>query len=118
MTEEEFNELKLVAKAIGKEISFGSEGILFRNKGEKYWKGWWNPKENNGDALELAAILRLQIDNGKYQGDGCTVSADKVYPGVTGCTAFTENGDPTEQLRFAIWYVALNVAQYLDSIQQ
>ena len=107
MTENEM--LEAAALAVGKEISFGPEGILYRNKGEQHWKGWWNPRENSGDALELAAMLRLKIEPGKYLGDGCTVYASPVWHGVASCTAFRDN--PVDQMRVAILRVAAEIGK-------
>lgn len=105
MTENEM--LEAAALAVGKEISFGPEGVLFRQKGEPHWKGWWNPHYNNGDAFELAAILRLTIKPGKHLGDGCTVEADGWGVPITSCTAF--RNDPLEQMRIAICIVAAEI---------
>lgn len=105
MTENEM--LEAAAMAVGKEISFGPEGILFRNKGEEYWKGWWNPSYNSGDAFDLAAMLRLTVKPGKYLGDGCTVETDGWGIPITSCTAFRQ--DPIDQMRIAILYVAAEI---------
>lgn len=105
MTENEM--LEAAALAVGKEISFGPEGVLFRNKGEQYWKGWWNPRYNSGDALDVAAVLRLRIEPGKHVGDGCSVHAYPAWDNVASCTAFRDN--PSEQMRAAILQVAAEI---------
>ena len=105
MTENEM--LEAAALAVGKEISFGPEGVLFRDRAEQYWKGWWNPKQNSADALDLAAALRLTIKPGKHVGDGCTVEADGWGVPITSCTAFRLN--PSDQMRTAILHVAAEI---------
>ena len=105
MTDNEI--LEAAALAAGKEISFGPEGILFRQRGEQYWRGWWNPNQNSGDALELAATLRLIVKPGKYLGDGCTVEAQGWGVPIASCTAFRDS--PAEQMRIAILRVAAEI---------
>lgn len=67
----------------------GKDGVFFDA---------WNPLAYDGDALSLAAELRLHIKPGKHKGDGCTVETQR--DGITGCTAFYD--DKAQQMRQAI----------------
>ena len=67
----------------------------------------WNPLTDDGDALRLAASLRLQINPGKHIGDGCTVETQRS--GIAGCTAFYE--DVAKQMRQAIVRAAAEIGK-------
>lgn len=67
----------------------------------------WNPLTDDGDALRLAARLRLQINPGKHLGDGCTVETQR--DGIAGCTAFYD--DKAEQMRQAIVRAAAEIGR-------
>lgn len=101
--------LELAAKSagiIGKWVeNFGSgdyyysgndTGIYYERPSGGYMV--WNPLTDDGDALRLAAVLRLQVKPGKHQGDGCTVETQRA--GIAGCTAFYD--DKAQQMRQAI----------------
>lgn len=67
----------------------------------------WNPLTDDGDALRLAALLRLQINPGKHLGDGCTVETQRA--GIAGCTAFYN--DKAQQMRQAIVRAAAEIGR-------
>lgn len=67
----------------------------------------WNPLTSDGDALQLAAQLRLRVLPGKHPGDGCTVESPQ--DGIAGCTAFYD--DPAKQMRVAIVRVAAEMGK-------
>lgn len=67
----------------------------------------WNPLTDDGDALRLAADLRLMVKPGKHKGDGCTVESQRQ--GIAGCTAFRD--DPAEQMRVSIVTVAAEIGK-------
>ncbi len=109
--------LELAAKAVGGEFS---PGTTQKRTGES-WDEWewigpmgikldgvvYYPLELNGDALWLAATLRLVIRPGKHKGDGCTVESQR--DGVAGCTSFRDC--PQEQMRYAIVFVAAEIGK-------
>lgn len=69
----------------------------------------WNPLTDDGDALRLAAALRLQILPGKHYGDGCSVNpTNHPTPGVT---SFVESKDMAEQMRRAITWAAAEIGR-------
>lgn len=75
---------------------------------ETYTKEW-NPLNDDGDALRLASLLRLQILPGKHQGDGCSINPTRhSTPGVT---AFVESKDMAEQMRRAIVLTAAEIGR-------
>lgn len=96
-------------------------GIDHRPDVDKRVTGWgvtgmpqlvdWNPLADDGDALRLAAHLRLRILPGKHKGDGCTVEAQER--GVAGCTSFRDSTDMAEQMRHAIVHVAAEIGKTL-----
>lgn len=67
----------------------------------------WNPLTEDGDAMRLAANLRLQILPGKHKGDGCTVETQRA--GIAGCTAFYD--DKAQQMRQAIVRAAAEIGK-------
>lgn len=69
----------------------------------------WSPLTDDGDALRLAAKLRLQILPGKHYGDGCSVNpTGHPTPGVT---SFVESKDMAEQMRRAITWAAAEIGR-------
>jgi hypothetical protein len=68
---------------------------------------YWDPLIDDGDALRVAARLRLIVKPGKHKGDGCTVESQRE--GIAGCTAFRD--DPAEQMRIAIVTVAAEIGK-------
>lgn len=98
--------LELAAKTVGAEWTQRGYWILPRADG--VWQEW-DPFESDGDALRLAAALRLQILPGKHQGDGCSVNpTSHSTPGVT---AFVESKDMAEQIRRAIVLTAAEIGR-------
>lgn len=106
--------LELAAKAIGNpKLIFN--GAIWCNcermnvadaRGNRY-PSEWNPLTDDGDALRLAAQLRLLVKPGKHLGDGCTVETQRS--GIAGCTAFYE--DPAQQMRQAIVHAAAEIGR-------
>ena len=103
--------LEMAAKAVGYKVRVyagmvvepGTDCVcVFSNNGFK-----WNPLTGDGDALRLAADLRLMVKPGKHKGDGCTVESQRQ--GIAGCTAFRD--DPAEQMRVAIVTVAAEIGK-------
>lgn len=76
----------------------------------------WNPLKDDGAALRLAAVLRLQILPGKHHGDGCSVNpTSHSTPGVT---SFVESKDMAEQMRRAITWAAAEIGKSIQAAQQ
>lgn len=67
----------------------------------------WNPLTDDGDAMRLAADLRLKVLPGRLPGDGCTVESQRQ--GIAGCTTFRD--DKREQMRRAIVHVAAEIGK-------
>lgn len=101
----------LAAKAIGRKVDRIAEdavnfgGLFFEDHDREAYA--WNPLVDDGDALRLAANLRLQVKPGKHLGDGCTVETQR--DGIAGCTAFYD--DPSEQMRYAIARAAAEIGK-------
>lgn len=85
----------------------GLHGALWNYVGHMDTAELWNPLTDDGDALRLAADLRLMVKPGKHKGDGCTVESH--LQGIAGCTAFRD--DPAEQMRVAIVTVAAEIGK-------
>lgn len=68
---------------------------------------WWNPLRSDGDAMRMAADLRLKVLPGKHRGDGCTVETQRA--GIAGVTAFYD--DKFEQMRRAIVGAAAEIGR-------
>ena len=100
--------LELAAKAAGLSLMKWWEAMdtFVIAEGERMGE-WWNPLESDGDALRLAADLRLEIKPGKHVGDGCTVESQR--PGIAGHTAFYD--DKAQQMRRAIVGVAAEIGK-------
>ncbi len=98
MTDREL--LEMAAKAIGLTLQYNYLGGRDANQP-------WDPLTDDGDALRLAAKLRLIIKPGKYWGDGCTV--DTQRNGIPGVTAFYD--DKENQMRRAIVSAAANIGK-------
>ena len=104
--------LELAALAAGvtgtyRALDSDFEGKFSEGISEHYGYKWWNPLEDDGDALRLAADLRLKIIPGKHKGDGCTVESQQE--GVRSHTVFFDN--PIKQMRFAVTYVAAEIGK-------
>lgn len=96
-------QLELAAKAAGLEFwTHGDGGTYIGNPMRR-----WNPLTDDGDALRLAADLRLKILPGRHKGDGCTVESQRQ--GIAGCTTFRD--DKREQMRRAIVHVAAEIGK-------
>lgn len=91
--------LEFAAKAAGNENAW-SDGPTVTDANNRV--RYWNPKENDGDALQLLATLRMQIYAGtvRIQRAGCNV-----------VVAFDETKQGTEELRLAIFRVAVMVGK-------
>lgn len=66
MTDREL--LELAAKAVGichEEIYFLDKGLRLGERGNGYtsWIDWWNPLNDDGDALRLSASLHMGIEH-------------------------------------------------------
>jgi hypothetical protein len=103
--------LELAAKAAGIDIDWSDfldhgSYIAYRVRQSNRC---WNALADDGDALRLAATLRLQIKPGKYKGDGCTVETQR--DGIAGCTAFYD--DKAQQMRQAIVRAAAEIGRVM-----
>lgn len=108
MTDREL--LDMAAKAAGYKLWWGiTDPMIECSEPEHPRKthNLWNPLEDDGDALRLAAALRLHIKPGKHKGDGCTVESNRN--GIAGTTAFYD--DKNEQMRRAIVLVAAEIGK-------
>lgn len=105
--------LELAAKAAGytiadwRETYHGLRPALYDTHAPGRWI--WQPLDDDGDALRLAAHLRLKVAPGRHKGDGCSVESQR--DGVAGCVAFRD--DPAEQMRRAIVIVAAEIGRSL-----
>ena len=107
MIESEIETLKLAAQAAGCRVArVADDGAALLLEGIQRP---WNPLADDGDALRLAAALRLRIYPGKHHGDGCT--AESQLAGVAGCTCFLDDGDMARQMRRAITCVAAEIGR-------
>jgi hypothetical protein len=96
--------LELAAKAAGYSPAVVTDdGVVFL-RGVRVK---WSPLTDDGDALRLAAALRLSIHPGKHKGDGCTVETQRS--GIAGCTAFYD--DKANQMRQAIVRAAAEIGR-------
>ena len=103
--------LELAAKAAGIRLGWIGDTSFDCTKlkaGKPTYKGaLWRPLTDDGDALRLAAELRLVVKPGKHPGDGCSVESQQA--GITSCTVFRD--DPAEQMRRAIVMVAAEIGK-------
>lgn len=99
--------LRLAAKAAGYDPAVITDDglVLLRGTVVK-----WAPLKDDGDALRLAAALRLLILPGKHKDDGCTVETQRR--GIAGCTAFRD--DEFEQMRRAIVHAAAEIGRAMQ----
>lgn len=106
MTDREL--LEVAAKSIGLALDTYSQNTRYEVGPPELpeWR-YWNPLEDDADALRLAVSLGLKLTMPKYKGFGTT--ADHQRDGVAGCTAFDE--DPMAQTRRAIVIAAANVSR-------
>lgn len=100
--------LEMAAKAAGIEVSIAKGGGSWINNGSKIWPHW-NPLNDNGDALTLAALLRLEVIPGKHAGDGCSVNSRRHE--IPGVTVFRDSKDMAEQMRWAIVMAAAEIGK-------
>ncbi len=104
--------LELAAKAAGIRLdSCGENGGWYWPDGKDgaAMPAPWNPLGVDGDALRLAATLRLQILPGKHHGDGCSVNP--THHSTPGVTSFVESKDMAEQMRRAITWAAAEIGR-------
>ena len=108
----DFQMLELAAKAAGYEIEFIRNSGCFYRCEEEVGREDWNPLDDDGDALRLAANLRLEIIPGKHFGDGCSVNSKRYQaPGVT---VFRDSKDMAEQMRRAITMAAAEIGRSME----
>lgn len=109
--------LELAAKAAGYELqdhTVSGDGLWIYGDGKSRGDdgrsiSFWSPLEDDGDALRLAASLRLEIIPGKHAGDGCIVnSRSHEIPGIT---VFRDSKDMAEQMRRAIVMAAAEIGK-------
>ncbi|TCQ94072.1 hypothetical protein [Pseudomonas sp. JUb52] len=101
--------LELAAKAAGYEIEWvRNSGCHYRCE-EEIGREQWCPLDDDGDALRLAAALRLQILPGKHHRDGCSVNP--THHNTPGVTSFVESKDMAEQMRRAITWAAAEIGR-------
>lgn len=105
MNDKEF--LLLAAKACGYTVHSSDERATGIYIVVDRQISYWSPLTDDGDALRLAADLRLKVLPGKHKGDGCTVESQR--PGIPGCTTFRD--DKREQMRLAIVLVAAEIGK-------
>lgn len=109
--------LELAAKAAGLMVQrsrlddpvhcdFLIDGDGERNKGQLAYP--WNPLADDGDALRLAATLRIKVTPGKHVGDGA--SAESMFHKAASVAVFDERG-MAYQIRKAIVMVAAEIAR-------
>lgn len=106
MTDKEL--LEMAAKAAGLVVVDRSHPVSLYIQSDGCHGGVrWNPLTDDGDALRLAADLRLKVLPGRLPGDGCTVESQRQ--GIAGCTTFRD--DKREQMRRAIVHVAAEIGK-------
>ena len=100
--------LEMAAKAAGRKIvRWGKTDGAFIDQGS-----CWSPLTDDGDALRLAANLRLEIIPGKHVGDGCSVNSKRHQaPGVT---VFRDSKDMAEQIRRAVVMCAAEIGRSME----
>lgn len=88
MTDREL--LELAAKAAGIELRWHPDGTAYSDSRCKDYGGVWNPLTDDGDALRLAATLKMNVDIRDscaevviFVNDGCGVTTAKCYSGAT-----------------------------------
>lgn len=100
--------LEKAAKAVGIGIS-GFSVSAFGVMVERSDGGWWDPLDDDGDALRLAAYLRIEVIPGKHAGDGCSVNSRRHE--IPGITVFRDSKDMAEQMRRAILMAAAEIGK-------
>lgn len=104
--------LELAAKAVGYTVDIALydgrdgmfRGLVIFDAEDRFD---WNPLVDDGDALRLAAKLRLQILPGKHVGDGCSVNPTSHT--TCGVTVFRDSKNMAEQMRYAIVMAAAEI---------
>lgn len=113
--------LELAANAAGLEVLTNIEvlgsGVWIIEKYRSVYSGerpeyLWNPLDDDGDALRLAANLRLEIIPGKHAGDGCSVNPKRHQ--VPGVTVFRDSKDMAEQIRRAVVMCAAEIGRSME----
>ena len=106
---EEREEFELVAKACGIEGVFVGSVVGFRIYKDEEPEGWWNPKTDDGDALRLAANLRIE-----YQfSQGYTLVYAQAYDLLGPYTQEPLGDNPGAALRLVIWRAAVEYSRSL-----
>lgn len=106
--------LELAAKAGGYSVRWYEDSLAYGptfgievEPGNPLGFEVWNPLTDDGDALRLAAKLRLQILPGKHVGDGCSVNPTSHT--TCGVTVFRDSKNMAEQMRYAIVMAAAEI---------
>lgn len=107
MTDREL--LELAAKAAGLTMLDTLPNMPFWANAHEGLMGPWNPLEDDGDALRLAADLRLQILPGKHVGDGCSVNP--THHTTAGVTVFLDSNCMREQIRLTVVMCAAEIGR-------
>jgi hypothetical protein len=99
MTDSEIETLRLAAKAAGYKF-----GVIQGQPRIRVAEGWtpWNPRDNSGQALELAVKLRMNLI---IYRSGAEADCDTLE------STAKESGDPLEAIRRAIVRAAAAMAQ-------
>jgi hypothetical protein len=99
--------LELAAKAEGHGVEFDDvSGLTWYES--RFTQLLWNPLHNDGDAMRLAAKLRIDVNHG-----GTLVVAEQVKPHDTGC-AEPHGSDPWAATRRAIVRAAAEIGKEAD----
>lgn len=110
--------LELAAKAVGHTLVWGEDYVVdgenidctdlpyVRSNQQDEADWYWNPLEDDGDALRLAVKIGMRIDLPKYKGFGTSA---ETFGRASGCTVFLD--DPFEQTRRAIVLAAAEVGK-------
>jgi hypothetical protein len=99
MTDSEIETLRLAAKAAGHEF-----GVIHGRPCIRVAEGWtpWNPRDDSGQALELAVKLRMNLI---IYRSGAEADCDTLE------STAKESGDPLAATRLAIVRAAAAMAQ-------
>ena len=104
MTDSEIETLRLAAKAAGHEFSFTNGRPLIRQADG----GWmvWNPRDYSGQALDLAAKLKIDILHSDDPGDQWVLAGD-----VNSIEDVSDEAGRAQATRRAIVRAAASMAQ-------
>ena len=103
--------LELAAKACGMPRPVDDNGVWSAWVGTLENGHWWEPLDDDGDALRIAAYLRLEIIPGKHAGDGCSINSRRHE--IPGVTVFRDSKDMAEQMRRAIVMAAAEIGKIM-----